>query len=424
MRAAFYTLGCKINQAETFELSNKFVESGYEVVDFNDGADVVVINTCAVTQLVESESRKMIRRAKRNNPESIICAIGCYIQYSPEDFVDFPEIDFIVGNQDKLKLPEMIKNKYHKSIEPIEQIEFEAASSADPDERTRAVVKIQDGCDYFCSYCAVAIARGRSRSMDFNSVIPFIQKTIDRGFKEIILSGVNLGTYKGANGETFFDVIKLIENSDLNARFRISSIEPNLLSKDMLDFILNSKKFCPHFHLPLQSGSNAILAKMKRRYTADQFEELVNYIRSKSEDCCIGADVICGFPGESDELFNESLELIERSPISYLHPFTYSIRQKTLAAQDKAQIQKNIKKERTNILRELSEKKKREFYASQLNKNKTVLLEKIDDSGVIRGWTENYVRVQILNDNLKENEFYTVNLLRFDADLACLVAEQ
>jgi threonylcarbamoyladenosine tRNA methylthiotransferase MtaB len=401
MNISFYTLGCKLNYAETSQLREQFEKLGHTVVDFGEPTDAVLINTCTVTENADTECRKIIRRALRTSPNAFVGVTGCYAQLQPEEIASVVGVDAVFGAQEKFKIPQIITDFKKLETPQIfvnefsDEIEFVGAKSGDNDSRTRAVFKIQDGCNYNCSFCTIPLARGGSRSMDFGKIEEAFKDLEKSGYSEIVLSGINLGDYTGKNGEKFSEVVKLIDSLDTNARVRISSIEPNLLKPEILKTVAKSDVFCPHFHIPLQSGSPEVLKLMRRRYKASYYEELILKIKAEMPHCCIGVDVIVGFPGETDEFFEETYNFLKSLPISYLHVFTYSERENTPAAIFNNKIQPQVKKARTARLRALSAFKKSEFYASQIGSERTVIPETYNaETGRWIGWTENYVRVE------------------------------
>ena len=391
-------------------IQEDFVAAGYEVVKFQEKSDIIFINTCTVTGNADSDCRKIIRRAIRRNPEAFIAVVGCFAQLRVDDIRKIEGVDAILGNCEKFLALKLIKDfKKQKTpivfVSALPEATFEHACSKDNDDHTRVFLKIQDGCDYYCSYCTVPYARGHSRSMDFNLISDYFKSIVASGFKEIVLSGINLGDYKSPrSGEDFLKVVKLIDRMEIPARVRISSIEPNLLTDEMIKIISRSGIICPHFHIPLQSGSDKILGLMKRRYKTDYFKDLINRINREMPDCCIGIDVITGYPGETDEDFQVTKRFIEQLQVSYLHVFTYSERQLPASSEMKGKISQQLKKQRTIELRELSEEKKAIFYQSQLGKVVTVIPEQFFvEGGSWRGWSENYVRVEFSgNSNIEK----------------------
>jgi len=422
------------------QIQEQFIELGYSVVDFQAESDIILINTCTVTHNADADCRKIIHRAKKISPDAFIGVMGCYSQLNPGEIAEIEGVDAIFGIEDKYHIPELIQN-YSRKDEPHifisdnKTIPFHTACSIDNESHTRAVLKIQDGCDYYCSYCIVPYARGECRSMYFEELKNTILKFSETKVYEIILLGINLGEYEASTGENFLDVIKFIsqlniqtkisnynsepriQNSELPMRFRISSIEPNLLSNEIINIVQTSKNICPHFHIPLQSGSPEILKLMHRRYKVEKFKDLIYEIKEKIPDCCIGVDVITGFPGETDLHFKETYELIKSLPISYLHVFTYSERKGTKAFDLDGKVNPHVRKERTKLLRMLSELKKAEFYKSQIGSIRTVIPEVYDSiTGLWNGWTENYIRVKFAGKNNLGHHPIKVRLDKLDGE--------
>ena len=425
-KVAFYTLGCKVNFSETSTISREFTSSHYQVVTFDSFADLYVINTCSVTENADKELTVLVKKALKKNPDAFVAAIGCYAQLKPDEIASLDGVDLVLGATEKFKLIEFVKNLEKREFTEIYSCEIEEANfyetSYSINERSRAFLKIQDGCDYKCSYCTIPKARGISRSDSLVNIINNAKKIGDRGLKEIVLTGVNIGDYgKGEFGNkkhehTFLDLIKGLDNLKSVYRFRISSIEPNLLSEDIIKFVANSKHFVPHFHIPLQSGSDKILKSMKRRYLSSLYSEKIRKIRSLIPDACIGADVIVGYPGETEEDFLETYNYLSGLEISYLHVFTYSERDGTEAIKIKHKVDKSTRNKRSKILRSLSIKKRRYFYESQLGKNHKVLFESENKKGYIFGYTENYIRTRMPWDPNLVNTMLTVKLDRIDED--------
>lgn len=403
-RVAFYTLGCKLNFSETSTIARSFENKGYDRVDFTDRADMYVINTCSVTENADKRFKTLVKQAQKANPDAFVTAIGCYAQLKPQDLAEIHGVDLVLGASEKFKILDYVndlsKNDFGvvHSCE-IEEVDFYVGSYAVGD-RTRAFLKVQDGCDYKCTYCTIPLARGISRSDTLENVLNNAREISEKGIKEIVLTGVNIGDYgKGEFGNkkhehTFFDLVKALEKVVGIHRLRISSIEPNLLKNETIDFVAGSTVFVPHFHIPLQSGSDELLKKMKRRYLTDLYVDRVNRIRQVMPDACIGVDVIVGFPGETDEHFLETYNFLNGLDVSYLHVFTYSERDGTEAASMSQVVPKNVRSKRSKMLRGLSVKKRRSFYESQLGKKKTVLFESDNREGYIYGFTENYVKVK------------------------------
>jgi len=406
-KVAFHTLGCKLNFAETSTIGNQFVEKGFSVVDFNADADVYVINTCTVTDNADKECRQIVRRALRTNPNAYIIVTGCYAQLQHEEISKIDGVDAILGSNEKFNIfsiiPEFSKDTPSCiQVTPTEKLEkFNFAYSSEALGRTRAFFKIQDGCDYKCTFCTIPKARGRSRSTNPEYVLDEFKKLIDNGYKEIILTGVNVGDYGKHIRENLYNLLTKMLEIDADYRIRISSIEPNLLTDDIINLTANSSKMVNHFHIPLQSGSSKILSLMQRRYNVEYYKNLIHKVKEKVENVGIGVDVIVGFPNETNYDFLETYNFIKALPVSYLHVFTYSERPDTPAIKMENSVPLEERKRRSNMLRILNEKKKTEYYNSMLNKNVTVLFEEENHNGVMFGWTSNYVRVkQEFNKNL------------------------
>ena len=413
MKVAFKTLGCKLNYSETSSISREFVKKGYEKVSFDDASDIYVINTCSVTQNADKEFKYLVNRVKRKNPNSSVVAIGCYAQLKPKKISEIPGVDLVLGADKKfdilnyLNLEDQDNNNIHSC--EINSVDF-FKSSYSLGDRTRSFLKVQDGCDYKCTYCTIPQARGKSRSGTISEILDNVKHLVASGVKEIVLTGVNIGDYGIFNTKTkkretnFYELISNIDLiPDLN-RVRISSIEPNLLSDEIIQFVHNSNSFVKHFHIPLQSGSDKILKLMKRRYLKNLYISRINKIKELMPDCCIGVDVIVGFPGETEEEFNETYEFLDALNISYLHVFSYSERDNTESLQINHKIPKKIRATRSQILRKLSEKKKMNFYKSNINQIRPVLFESKNYDGYIYGYTDNYVRVKTLwSKNLVDN---------------------
>ena len=413
MKVAFKTLGCKLNYSETSSISREFVKKGYEKVSFDDASDIYVINTCSVTQNADKEFKYLVNKVKRKNPNSSVIAIGCYAQLKPKKISEIPGVDLVLGADKKfdilnyLNLEDQDNNNIHSC--EINSVDF-FKSSYSLGDRTRSFLKVQDGCDYKCTYCTIPQARGKSRSGTISEILDNVKHLVASGVKEIVLTGVNIGDYgifdtKTKKRETNFH--ELISNVDLIPdlnRVRISSIEPNLLSDEIIQFVHNSNSFVKHFHIPLQSGSDKILKLMKRRYLKNLYISRINKIKELMPDCCIGVDVIVGFPGETEEEFNETYEFLKALNISYLHVFSYSERDNTESLKINHKIPKKIRAIRSQILRKLSEKKKMNFYKSNINQIRPVLFESKNYDGYIYGYTDNYIRVKTLwSKNLVDN---------------------
>ncbi len=402
---AFHTLGCKLNFAETSTIAKDLVEGGFERVEFQDPADVYIINTCSVTENADRETRNIIGRALRANPDGFIVVVGCYAQLKPEQIMELPGVDLVLGATEKFNVRQFLGAlEKTKGDAEVHSCEIEDAntfvSSYSAGDRTRAFLKVQDGCDYKCTYCTIPLARGISRSDTLENVVAKAQEIAEAGIPEIVLTGVNVGDYgKGEFGNkkhesTFLELVQALDAQVPVERMRISSIEPNLLRDEIITFTAQSEKFVPHFHLPLQSGSDTILMLMKRRYMTALYRKRVAAVKAANPDTCIGVDVIVGFPGETDELFAETYNLLNELDISYLHVFTYSERENTLAANMDGVVPIPERKRRNKMLRILSEKKKRAFYESQLGQVRPVLFEAENKEGFMLGYTDNYVRVK------------------------------
>tara|TARA_B100001123_G_scaffold159220_1_gene184065 strand:- start:978 stop:2315 length:1338 start_codon:yes stop_codon:yes gene_type:complete len=425
-KVAFYTLGCKLNFSETSTISRSFQRENYKIVSATQKADIYVINTCSVTQNADNKFKSVVRKMNRLNPNAFIVAIGCYAQLKPNELSDVKGVDLVLGANEKFNILDYIgdlsKNK-HPNIYSCDITSVDSyISSYSSNDRTRAFLKVQDGCDYKCTYCTIPLARGISRSDTLENIKNNVETIASEGVKEIVLTGVNIGDYgKGEYGNkkhesTFFDLVKELDKSENISRFRISSIEPNLLSKEIISFLANSRLFVPHFHIPLQSGCNEILKSMKRRYNKDLFIDRIKHINDAISNACIGVDVIVGFPGETDEYFIETLNFLKELKISYLHVFTYSERNNTLASTMNFQVPKEVRAKRSMILRSLSDKKRRIFYESQLGLDKTVLYETENRRGYIYGYTENYLRVRTPWNPELTNKLKPVRINEIDKD--------
>ena len=425
-KVAFYTLGCKLNFAETSTIARSFEEDGYIRVDFDDPADIYVINTCSVTENADKQFKQIVRKALKTNPKAFLAAVGCYAQLKPEELASVDGVDLVLGAKEKFNITQYIDDltKNNEGIVhscEISETDFYVGSYSIGD-RTRAFLKVQDGCDYKCTYCTIPMARGISRSDTIENILNNAKKISDKGIKEIVLTGVNIGDYgKGEFGNkkhehTFLELVQALDKVEGIERLRISSIEPNLIKDETIDFIAQSKSFVPHFHIPLQSGSNDILKKMKRRYLRELYVSRVTKIREVMPDACIGVDVIVGFPGETDEHFLETYHFLNELDISYLHVFTYSERDNTEAVLMDGVVPDAVRAKRSKMLRGLSAKKRNAFYESQLGKEKTVLFESDNKQGYIHGFTENYVKVKATWDPALVNTLHKVKLTKIDVD--------
>lgn len=425
-KVAFYTLGCKLNFSETSTIARSFTGEGFKRVDFSEHADIYVINTCSVTENADKRFKAIVKQAQNVNPEAFVAAVGCYAQLKPEELAAVDGVDLVLGATEKFKITDYLndltkndKGEVHSC--EIEDADFYVGSYAIGD-RTRAFLKVQDGCDYKCTYCTIPLARGISRSDTLENVLKNAAEISAQGIKEIVLTGVNIGDYgKGEFGNkrhehTFLDLVKALDGVEGIHRLRISSIEPNLLKNETIDFVSQSNSFVPHFHIPLQSGSDHILKLMRRRYLSNLYVDRVNRIKQTMPHACIGVDVIVGFPGETDEHFLETYHFLNELGISYLHVFTYSERDNTVAAEMENVVPKNVRSKRSKMLRGLSAKKRRAFYETQIGTKRTVLFESENKSGYIHGFTENYVKVKCPWNPELVNTLHEVELTEIDED--------
>jgi threonylcarbamoyladenosine tRNA methylthiotransferase MtaB len=425
-KVAFYTLGCKLNFSETATIARNFQDEGFDRVEFSDFADIYVINTCSVTENADKRFKTIVKQAQRSNESAFIVAVGCYAQLQPKELAAVNGVDLVLGATEKFKITDYLNQLTKNDTASIHSCEIAEAdfyvSSYSVGDRTRAFLKVQDGCDYKCTYCTIPLARGISRSDTLHNVLDNAKQIADQGIKEIVLTGVNIGDYgKGEHGNkkhehTFFELVKALDLVTGIQRLRISSIEPNLLKNETIDFVANSNSFVPHFHIPLQSGSNAILKAMRRRYMKELYVDRVEHIKKVLPDACIGVDVIVGFPGETNEMFLETYNLLNDLDISYLHVFSYSERPNTHAATLPNEVSKYVRSKRSKILRGLSVKKRRAFYESQINTQHTVLFEGENKKGYIHGFTENYVKVKSPWDPSLVNSLHNVDLTEIDSD--------
>ena len=425
-KVAFHTLGCKLNFSETSTIARTCEDEGYEKVEFKEHADIYVLNTCSVTENADKECKRLVRQVLKVNPEAFVVIIGCFAQLKPGEIAKYEGVDLVLGATEKFKLSSYLNDLSKQEIADVHSCEiveadfFEGAYSIG--DRTRAFLKVQDGCDYKCTYCTIPLARGISRSDKLDNVLKNAKEISERDIKEIVLTGVNIGDYgKGEFGNkkhehTFLELVQALDKVEGISRLRISSIEPNLLKDETIDFVSESEVFVPHFHIPLQSGSDELLKKMKRRYLTGLYTERVARIKEKMPDACIGVDVIVGFPGETEELFQKTYELLNELDISYLHVFTYSERANTEAAVMENVIDKGIRNQRSKMLRILSAKKKRAFYENNIGSTRTVLFEHENKNGFIQGFTENYVKVKLEYDPGLRNQIVKVKLNEFDED--------
>ena len=425
-KVAFYTLGCKLNFSETSTIARNFQEEGFDRVDFTEKADIYVVNTCSVTENADKRFKTIVKQAQKVNQEAFVVAVGCYAQLKPEELAAVDGVDLVLGATEKFKITDYLndlskndKGEVHSC--EINEADFYVGSYAIGD-RTRAFLKVQDGCDYKCTYCTIPLARGISRSDRLENVLNNAAEIASKDIKEIVLTGVNIGDYgKGEFGNkkhehTFFELVQALDQVDGIHRLRISSIEPNLLKNETIDFVAESDAFVPHFHIPLQSGSDKVLKLMRRRYLTNLYQERIHKIKSVMPHACIGVDVIVGFPGETDEDFLETYHFLNDLDISYLHVFTYSERDKTVAAEMTGVVPKKVRSKRSKMLRGLSAKKRRAFYESQLGTERTVLFESENKAGYIHGFTENYIKVKAPWNPALVNKLHQVILESIDDD--------
>ena len=432
-KVAFYTLGCKLNYSETSTIARMFESKGYEKVEFNQKPDIFIVNTCSVTENADKKCKKIVREANKINPDGYVAIIGCYAQLKPQEIADIEGVDAVLGAAEKFQLIDLldgfVKEPSQKTAKIFNQNIEEAIdyhTSYSLNDRTRTFLKVQDGCDYPCAYCTIPLARGASRSDTIENVVKAANEIAKSGVREIVLTGVNIGDFGLRNGvreHTFLDLIKALNEVEGIERFRISSIEPNLLTDETIKFVAQSKRFVPHFHIPLQSGSNKILGLMKRRYKRELYVDRVRKIKELMPHCCIGVDVIVGHAGETDEDFLETYNFLNELNISYLHVFTYSERENTTALLIKPVVPSHKRSERSKMLHILSDKQRRYFYEQQIGKNFTVLFEEDIDNGMMQGFTENYVRITAKYDPLLINETKLVSLLSINENMLVEVEE-
>lgn len=431
-KVAFHTLGCKLNFAETSTIARLFEKEGFEKVEFPKAADVYVINTCSVTENADKECKSVVKSALKNSPDAFVAIIGCYAQLKPEEIAKIEGVDVVLGASEKFKLLNYIQFSQKNQATEIHSCEIDDVqqfiSSYSAGDRTRSFLKVQDGCDYTCSYCTIPLARGASRSDTILNVVENAKKIAESGIKEIVLTGVNIGDFgfnqhqndQGKKQEKFLDLIQELDKVDGIERFRISSIEPNLLKDEIIEFVAQSKRFVPHFHVPLQSGSNKILNLMRRRYLRELYVDRINKIKQLMPHACIGVDVIVGFPGETEEDFFETYEFINQLNVSYLHVFTYSERENTDAVLLHGKVEMSERKKRNKMLRILSAKKNRAFYEEHLGKTYPVLMEHENKNDFMFGFTPNYIKVKIPFNAANFNTILKLKLENIDVDGNCL----
>jgi threonylcarbamoyladenosine tRNA methylthiotransferase MtaB len=425
-KVAFYTLGCKLNFSETSTIARNFTDEGFDRVDFSEKADIYVINTCSVTENADKRFKTIVKQAQKSNPEAFVAAVGCYAQLKPQELADVHGVDLVLGATEKFKITDYLNDLSKNDFGEVHSCEIEEADfyvgSYSIGDRTRAFLKVQDGCDYKCTYCTIPLARGISRSDTMDNVLKNAKEISKQNIKEIVLTGVNIGDYgKGEFGNkkhehTFLDLVIELDKVEGIERLRISSIEPNLLKNETIDLVSKSRAFVPHFHIPLQSGSNEILKKMKRRYLRELYFDRVSKIKEVMPQACIGVDVIVGFPGETEAHFLETYNFLNELNISYLHVFTYSERDNTEAAEMEAVVPNNVRSKRSKMLRGLSVKKRRAFYESQIGTHRKVLFESENKEGFIHGFTENYVKVKTPWNPELVNTLHDIELTKIDSD--------
>lgn len=429
-KVAFYTLGCKLNFSETSSISRMFENRGYEKVEFQAKPDIFIINTCSVTENADKKCKKVVKEAKKINPDAFVTIIGCYAQLKPKEISEIKGVDAVLGAAEKFQLIDKLDGFTKKDKPQVLASDIKEARSFNNafsiNDRTRTFLKVQDGCNYHCAFCTIPLARGKSRSDTIENIVKSAQQIASEDVKEIVLTGVNTGDFgiqDGKRKERFVDLVKELDNVEGIERFRISSIEPNLLTNEIIEFVSQSKRFVPHFHVPLQSGSNKILRKMRRRYLRELYEDRVAKIKQLMPQCCIGVDVIVGFPGETDDDFLDTYHFLKELPVSYLHVFTYSERPNTDADEMEEVVPMKVRNERSKMLRSLSEKKKRAFYEENLGREEVVLFEKDIHDGLMEGFTDNYVRVIAKYDPILINELKKVKLTNLTAEGLMEVAE-
>lgn len=417
---ALYTLGCKLNFAESSTIAQQLVKNGFTRKEFHEGADLYVINTCSVTDHADRKCKKVVREALKHNPDAYIVIVGCYAQLKPQEIAQIPGVDMVLGAAEKFQLMEYLHGlkkepKARVENQPIKSVN-EFVPGFSEGDRTRMFLKVQDGCDYFCSFCTIPLARGKSRSANVATTLEQVKQATAQGVQEVVLTGVNLGDFGVNHDESFYDLVRELDTLEDIKRYRISSIEPNLLSNDIIDFVAQSEKFVPHFHIPLQSGNDEILQRMRRKYLSDLYRSRIEKIKSAMPDCCIGVDVIVGFPGETEAHFLDTYNFLNELPISYLHVFPYSERANTTAKKMQDTVPLKLRNDRTTQLRSLSEKKKRAFYESQIGKTRLVLFESEVRDGNMQGYTDNYVRVVSEYDPLLIDTLVPFQLQQIDAN--------
>lgn len=418
--AAYYTLGCKLNFSETSTIARNLDEAGFAKVPFEDGANVYVINTCSVTEQADKKCRNIVRKALSYNPEAFVVVIGCYAQLKPTEISEIPGVDLVLGANEKFNVTEHLKDLQKKEVTQIFNNEIKETKVFYPGyssgDRTRSFLKIQDGCNYFCSFCTIPLARGRSRNASIEETIKKAKELAQTNAKEVVLTGVNIGDFGYNTDENFYSLVKELDKIEGIEQYRISSIEPNLLSNEIIEFVAQSDKFVPHFHIPLQSGSDKLLESMRRRYDTKLYRSRIEKIKQLMPNASIGVDIIVGYPGETDEEFMKTYNFINELPVSYLHVFTYSERANTTALRINESIPVNVRRDRNKMLRILSDKKKRAFYESNINQQETVVFEEAESNGMMHGFTKNYVKIKTPYNPLMVNQIGHVKMLDLNPD--------
>ena len=429
-KVAFYTLGCKLNFSETSTIGRTFQEAGFAKVDFDDAPDVFVINTCSVTENADKKCKQLVKRAMKSNPDGFVAIIGCFAQLKPTEISEIPGVDIVLGANEKFNILEHLDSLDKKNSPVISNESIKATKEFVPafsmGDRTRSFLKVQDGCDYFCTFCTIPLARGKSRNASIESTVNEAKKIAKTDIKEVVLTGVNIGDFGQGGDENFFGLVKELDKVTGIDRFRISSIEPNLLSDEIISYCLSdAARFVPHFHIPLQSGSNRLLKAMRRKYKRELFADRVKQIKSTRPDACIGVDVIVGFPGETDAEFMETVDFLKDLDISYLHVFTYSERANTTAIKLGDPVPMNIRKQRSQQLHILSNKKKRAFYEANVGRTETVLFENENNDGYMYGFTSNYVKIKSPYQEKMTNTFQQISMDEIDRDglMKCTILE-
>ena len=419
-KVAFYTLGCKLNFSETSTIARNFENQGFAKVDFDETPDIYVINTCSVTDNADKKCRQIVRKALQVNPNAFVTMIGCYAQLKPQEISSIPGVDLVLGANEKFNILEHIEALEKKEKAEVKSTNIKETNDFIPSfslgDRTRSFLKVQDGCDYFCSFCTIPLARGKSRNASIAETLIEAKKIADTEIKEVVLTGVNIGDFGQGGEENFFQLIQQLDKIEGIERFRISSIEPNLLTNEIIEFVAQSKRFVPHFHIPLQSGSDKLLVAMRRKYLRVLYQERVSKIKELMPHACIGVDVIVGFPGETDEEFLETVNFIHQLDVSYLHVFTYSERANTTAKKMADSVPLDLRRQRSKQLHILSDKKRRFFYETQIGSEHTVLFEAEESEGIMYGFTENYVKVKIPFNADFVNQLIAVKLIDIDRD--------